>query len=121
MAERRPNTPNDLLHKSLLDLVPQGFEQSMVVHVLNHRAELPNEVRRDLNSAINSVVRVPQFPKQPAIAPAPILKQLVIDQLDHKFRATSKRSLTRLVRVTGDLVRDRQGLPLQQGYGRRIS
>ena len=81
MAERRPNTPTELRHKSLLDLVPQGFEQSIVVHVLNHRAELPKDVRRELNSAINSVVRVPQFPKQPAIAPAPLLKQLVIDQL----------------------------------------
>ena len=82
MAEHRPITPTDLHHTSLLDLLPQGFEESIVAHVLNHRADLTIDVRRELDSAINSVVRVPKFPKQPAIAPAPLLKQVVIDQLE---------------------------------------
>ena len=81
MAERRPIAQTDLQHTSLLELLPQEFEESIVVHVLNHRAELPNDVRRELDSAINSVAKVPQFPNQPAIAPAPLLKQLIIDQL----------------------------------------
>ena len=81
MAERRPIAQTDLQHTSLLELFPQECEESIVVHVLNHRAELPNDVRRELDSAINSVAKVPQFPNQPAIAPAPLLKQLIIDQL----------------------------------------
>ena len=81
MAERRLKTPTDLRHTSVLDLLRTEYEESIVVHVLNHRAELPSDVSRDLNSAINSVVRVQQFPNHPAIAPAPLLKQLIIDQL----------------------------------------
>jgi hypothetical protein len=81
MAERSPKMPTDLRHMSLLDLMPQEFEESIVVHVLNHKAELPNEVHRELDAAINSAVKVPQFPKQPAIAPAPLLKHRIIDQL----------------------------------------
>ena len=81
MAERGPIMQTDLQHTSLLNLLAQEFEESIVVHVLNHRTELPNDVRRELDSAINSVVKVPQFPNQPAIAPAPLLKQLIIDQL----------------------------------------
>ena len=81
MAERSPKMPTDLQHMSLLDLMPQEFEESIVVHVLNHKAELPNEVHRELDAAINSAVKVPQFPNQPAIAPAPLLKHRIIDQL----------------------------------------
>ena len=120
MAEPRPMTQTDLQHASLLDQLPQEFEESIVAHVLNHRAELPNDVRRELDSAINSVVKVQQFPNQPAIAPAPLLKQLIIDQLVSS-EPLGECSLTRLVCVTGDPVRNRQGLPLQQGHGRRIS
>lgn len=81
MAERGPKTPTDLRHRSLLDLMPPEYGDYIVVHVLNHREGLPNEVRRELDAAINSVVKVPQFPNQPAIAPAPLLKHPIIDQL----------------------------------------
>ena len=71
----------DLRHKSLVELMHSAFKESIVVHVLSHKTELPNDVRRELDVAINSVVRMPQFPNQPAIAPAPLLKDFIIDLL----------------------------------------
>lgn len=81
MTDTSPVTAADLRHTSLVGLMRPAFKESMVVHVLNHKTELPNDVRRELDVAINSVVRMPQFPKQPAIAPAPLLKDFIIDQL----------------------------------------
>ena len=81
MAGHAPITPIDLRHTSLLGLITPEFRGSIVAHVLNHKGELPNDVRRKLDSAINSVVKIPQFPNQPAIAPTPLLKQFVLGQL----------------------------------------
>ena len=82
MAEHMPTAPIDFRHAALLNLVSPEFEESIIVRVLNHQSELPSDVRRKLDSAINSVVRIPQFPNQPAIAPAPVVKQHILDQLD---------------------------------------
>ena len=117
MTERSPKTTADLRHTSLVGLMRPAFKESIVVHVLNHKAELPNDVRRDLDAAVNSVVKMPQFPNQPAIAPTPLLKDFIIDSLANS-ETTSQRGLSRLVCVSGDTVCGRQGLPSQQGYGR---
>ncbi len=82
MTEHTSITPTDLRHASLLALMSPEFEESLVVRVLKHKGELPNDVRRKLDSAINSVVKIPQFPNQPAIAPVPVVKQHILGQLD---------------------------------------
>ena len=81
MTDDSPKIAADLRHKSLVELMHSAFKESIVVHVLSHKTELPNDVRRELDVAINSVVRMPQFPNQPAIAPAPLLKDFIIDLL----------------------------------------
>ena len=89
MAERIPNTLPDLRHTSLLSLMPAAFEESIVRHVLTQKEDLPNDVGRDLNTAINSVVKVPKFPKRPAIAPVPLLIRPIIDQLASSEQLTN--------------------------------
>ena len=81
MAEGITTAQADLRHSSLLNSISPEFKELVVVHVLNHKGELPNDVRRKLDSAINAVVKLPQFPNQPAIAPASFLKRPVLDQL----------------------------------------
>ena len=117
MIDDSPKIAADLRHKSLVELMHSAFKESIVVHVLNHKTELPNDARRDLDVAINSVVRMPQFP-QPARYSTGSASEGFYHRLIGKFRATSQRGLSRLVCVSGDTVCGRQGLPLQQGYGR---
>ena len=81
MTGRMPITLKNLRHTSILDVIPPESKEPIVDHVLDHKAGLPTDVRRKLDSVINSVVKIPQFPNQPAIAPAPFLKQTVLDQL----------------------------------------
>ena len=89
MAERISSTLPDLHHTSLLSLMPAEFEESVVRHVLTHKEDLPNDVRRDLHTAINSVVKVPKFRKRPAIAPAPLLIRPIIDRLASSEQLTN--------------------------------
>ena len=79
--EECPMAPTDLRQATLLKFMKPEFEEFVVAHALNHRSELPNDVRRKLDSSINAIVKIPQFPNQPAKAPASLLKQPIIDQL----------------------------------------
>ena len=81
MEEGFPKASADLQHTTLLAFTTPEFKEAIVVHVLDHKGELPIEVRRNLHAAINSVVKVPQFPKQPATAPATFLKAPILGQL----------------------------------------
>ena len=73
--------PTDLRQATLLKFMNPEFEEFVVAHALNHRSELPNDVQGKLDSAINAIVKIPQFPNQPAKAPSSLLKQPIIDQL----------------------------------------
>ena len=73
----------DFRHAILLDFMTPAFRESVVSHVLNHRDQLPSDVQRKLDSAINKAVKIPQFPNQPARALASFLKQPIIDQFPH--------------------------------------
>ena len=86
MAEHTAMTPIDLRYTSLFHLLRPQFRESIVIHVLEHKGALPNDVRRTLDSVINSVVKIQQFPKQPAIAPGSFLKRPLLDQLVHSER-----------------------------------
>ena len=71
----------NLQHKAVLGLLSQDYWESVVVRVLDDRDGLPNEVLLKLQSAINEVVRIQQFPNRPGIAPSPLLKGPVLRQL----------------------------------------
>lgn len=81
MVEGFPTDSIDLRHAALVRFMTPEFMASVVGHVLDHKDELPLDVRRKLDSAIKSVVRVPRFPNQPERAPTPLLKQPIIARL----------------------------------------
>ena len=71
----------NLRHNGVLRVLGQDHWESVVARVLDQRENLPNDARRKLQTAINHVVRIQQFPNKPAIAPSPLLKSPVISQL----------------------------------------
>ena len=81
MVEEVPKASLDLRHAALLSFMTPEFRASVVGNVLENRDALPSDVRRKLDLAIRSVVRVPRFPYQPERAPAPLLRQPIVDQL----------------------------------------
>ena len=81
MVEGSPTASVDLRHAALLRFMTPEFMASVVGHVLDHKDELLLDVRRKLDSAIKSVVRIPRFPNQPERAPAPLLKQSIVAHL----------------------------------------
>ena len=54
------------------------YHEAVVKRVLDSRDKVSKEARGLLNSAINSTVKVPQFPKEPARAPTPYLMAHVL-------------------------------------------
>ena len=76
---KQPST--NLQPKAVLGLLSQDYWESVVVRVLDDRDGLPNEVLLKLQSAINEVVRIQQFPNRPGIAPSPLLKGPVLRQM----------------------------------------
>ena len=75
----QPST--NLRHNEVLRVLGQDHWESVVARVLDQRENLPNDARRKLQTAINHVVRIQQFPNKPAIAPSPLLKDPVLSQL----------------------------------------
>ena len=71
----------NLRHNGILRVLSQDHWESVVARVLDQRENLPNDARRKLQTAINHVVRIQQFPNRPAIAPSPLLKDPVLNQL----------------------------------------
>ena len=71
----------NLRHNGILRVLSQDHWESVVARVLDQRENLPNDARRKLQTAINHVVRIQQFPNRPAIAPSPFLKDPVLNQL----------------------------------------
>ena len=74
-------TLRDSSYVAILDFITPVFWESVVSHVLNHRDQLPSDIRRKFDAEINKAVKIPQFPNQPAKAPASFLKQPIIDRL----------------------------------------
>ncbi len=54
------------------------YHETVVQRALDSRDKVSKEARGLLNSAINSTVKVPQFPKEPAKAPTPYLMEHVL-------------------------------------------
>ena len=71
----------DLRHAALLSFMTPEFRASVVGIVLEHKEQLPSDVLRKLDLAIKAVIRVPRFPYQPERAPAPLLRQPIVNQL----------------------------------------
>ena len=55
-----------------------GHIETVVQRAIDSRDKVSKEARGLLNSAINSTVKVPQFPKEPAKAPTPYLMEHVL-------------------------------------------
>ncbi len=55
-----------------------GYMETVVKRAIDSRDKVSKEARGLLNSAINSTVKVPQFPKEPAKAPTPYLMEHVL-------------------------------------------
>ena len=70
--------PADLPTAILLGLMTTEFTESMVTRVLNHRSQLTRDARAELDLIFNDEVAIPQFPRYPAKAPPPILKQAIL-------------------------------------------
>ncbi len=54
------------------------YHEAVVKRALDSRDKVSKEARGLLNSAINSTVKVPQFPKEPARAPTPYLMEQIL-------------------------------------------
>lgn len=54
------------------------YHEAVVKRALDSRSKVSKEARGLLNSTINSTVKVPQFPKEPAKAPTPYLMEHVL-------------------------------------------
>ncbi|MYD59620.1 MAG: hypothetical protein F4W91_01115 [Gemmatimonadetes bacterium] len=54
------------------------YHETVVKRALDSRDKVSKEARGSLNSAINSTVKVPQFPKEPARAPTPYLMEQIL-------------------------------------------
>ena len=54
------------------------YHEAVVKRALDSRSKVSKEARGLLNSTINSTVKVPQFPKEPAKAPTPYLMEPVL-------------------------------------------
>ena len=70
--------PADLPTSVLLSLMPAEFTESVVARVLGHRSQLTSDAYAKLDLVLNDEVTIPQFPRYPAKAPAPILKQAIL-------------------------------------------
>ena len=81
MVEELPKASLDLRHAAILGFMTPEFRASVVGIVLEHKDHLPSDVRRKLDLAIKAVIRVPRFPYQPERAPAPLLRQPIVNQL----------------------------------------
>ena len=81
MVDELPKASPDLRHANLLSFMTPEFSASVVENVLEHKDKLPSDVRRKLDLAIRAVAKVPRFPYQPERAPAPLLRQPIVDQL----------------------------------------
>ena len=70
--------PVDLPTAVLLTLIPAEFTESVVTRVINQRSQLTSDARAKLDVVLNDEVSIPQFPRYPAKAPPPILKQAIL-------------------------------------------
>ena len=62
----------------LLSLMSAEFTDSVVARVLDHRTQLASDACAALDLVLNDEVTIPQFPRYPTKAPAPILKQAIL-------------------------------------------
>ena len=62
----------------LLSLIPAEFTEPVVTRVLNQRSQMTSDARAELDVVLNDEVSIPQFPRYPAKAPPPILKQAIL-------------------------------------------
>ena len=70
--------PADLPTAILLSLIPAEFTESIVTRALDQRSHLTSDARAELDVVLNDEVTIPQFPRYPAKAPPPILKQAIL-------------------------------------------
>ena len=70
--------PEDLPTAILLSLIPAEFTESIVTRALDQRSHLTSDARAELDVVLNDEVTIPQFPRYPAKAPPPILKQAIL-------------------------------------------
>ena len=70
--------PADLPTAVLLTFLPAEFTESVVTRVIHQRSQLTSDARAELDVVLNDEVSIPQFPRYPAKAPPPILKQAIL-------------------------------------------
>ena len=73
--------PGDLRLTTLVNMMPPGFQDSMVSHVLSLSSQLSEDLRSALAAAINSEVRVHGFPNFPERALPGLLKPAILSDL----------------------------------------
>ena len=75
--------PTELRPVILLGLMTADFKDSMIARALHHRSQLPDHACGEFDSILNAEVMIPKFPKYPAKAPLPLLKQAILRDI-HK-------------------------------------
>lgn len=70
--------PADLPTTALLSLMNTDFTESVVTRALDHRSQLSDDACSELDLVLNNEVTIPQFPRYPARAPLPILRQAIL-------------------------------------------
>ncbi len=63
---------------AIFEFMDPEYHKAVVRRAIDSRDKVSKEARGLLNSAINSTVKVPQFPKEPAKAPTPYLLEHVL-------------------------------------------
>ncbi len=82
------------------------YHEAVVKRALDSRSKVSKEARGLLNSTINSTVKVPQFPKEPAKAPTPYLMEHVLKNVTRsdKFAGAVLKVWAESQDVLGDVV-----------------
>ena len=78
LPEESPPDPADLPTTVLLGLMNADFTESVVTRALDHRSQLSDDACSELDLVLNNEVVIPQFPRYPARAPLPILRQAIL-------------------------------------------
>ena len=69
---------DSLQMSEIFEFMNPEYHEAVVRCALDSRDKVSKEARGSLNSAINSTVKVPQFPKEPARAPTPYLMEQIL-------------------------------------------
>ena len=84
-SDALPVTPEEALPDTVdvFRFMTQDFTDSVIRRALEHRSELTHDSGAELDFILNNQVTIPQFPRYPAKAPLPFLRQAILRHVHH--------------------------------------